>query len=265
MKIKNKFIILGIFILSFFLSNQAFASTTDGIIDPTYRYGWGENVGWVDFGSTAGAVHITDDALSGYAYGENIGWINLGTVTNDKEGHLSGYAWGENVGFIDFSQVTVDSHGYFLGQAYGENIGFISFNKDNTNNVMTDWRPKSSRSSGSSSSSGSTPMPIIINNIPTSPTTPVVSCPQGDLFNTNTGAPCLTTPTTFRALKFTTPRMTGVDVKDLQAYLNTHSYNCGIADGIFGNLTKQAVIKFQLANQLKGDGIVGPLTRALLK
>ncbi|HCY26540.1 TPA: hypothetical protein DIC38_02590 [Candidatus Nomurabacteria bacterium] len=59
--------------------------------------------------------------------------------------------------------------------------------------------------------------------------------------------------------------MNGPDIKDLQTYLNTHSYNCGIVDGIFGNKTKQAVIKFQLANQLKGDGVVGPMTRSKLK
>jgi peptidoglycan hydrolase-like protein with peptidoglycan-binding domain len=59
--------------------------------------------------------------------------------------------------------------------------------------------------------------------------------------------------------------MTGDDIKTLQTYLNNKGYDCGLVDGIFGNKTKQAVIKFQIANGLKGDGIVGPLTRAMMK
>jgi peptidoglycan hydrolase-like protein with peptidoglycan-binding domain len=59
--------------------------------------------------------------------------------------------------------------------------------------------------------------------------------------------------------------MTGQDVKDLQTYLNTHSYNCGTIDGVYGRKTKTTVILFQLANQLKGDGVVGPITRSKLK
>lgn len=125
------------------------ASTTDGTISSTYRYAWGENAGWVDFGSTAGNVHITDSALTGSVYGENIGWITLnpqtyGGVINNAEGALSGYAWGENVGWIDFSKVTIGSDGVFAGNAYGENIGWITFGTGN-NKVSTDWRPSSTR------------------------------------------------------------------------------------------------------------------------
>jgi hypothetical protein len=253
-KLKLK-VILGIMVFSFLVvSSQTLASTTNGTIDPSYRYAWGENVGWVDFGSETGDVHITDDGLSGYAYGENIGWINLADVANDKEGNLSGYAWGENVGFIDFSKVSIDNHGYFSGSAYGENIGWITFDKDGANNVTTDWRPESSRSHYSSGSS-----PAVIAEFQQKQqalqTTPSTESPTDQTEN----------PVITRILKLTTPMMKGDDVKSLQTYLNSHLYNCGLADGIFGKLTKQAVISFQLANQLVGDGIVGPLTRALLK
>lgn len=57
----------------------------------------------------------------------------------------------------------------------------------------------------------------------------------------------------------------GDDVKQLQDFLNNKGHNCGIADGIFGPKTKQAVISFQLVNKLLGDGIVGPITVSFIK
>jgi len=56
----------------------------------------------------------------------------------------------------------------------------------------------------------------------------------------------------------------GAEVLELQKLLNTAGYGILIVDGKFGPKTKEALIKFQLANGLKGDGIVGPLTRAEL-
>lgn len=124
-----------------------FASSTDGIIDSTYKYAWGENVGWINFGCDNCDVHITDSGLSGYALGENIGWINLDNVTNDGAGNLSGYAWNENAGWIKFNPtnggVVINSSGEFTGSALGENIGWIIFDCDYQ--VKTDWRPQSAR------------------------------------------------------------------------------------------------------------------------
>ena len=51
----------------------------------------------------------------------------------------------------------------------------------------------------------------------------------------------------------------------IQNKLNSLGYNCGVADGIFGNGTKQAVMKLQQSRGLSVDGIVGKNTwRALL-
>ena len=58
-----------------------------------------------------------------------------------------------------------------------------------------------------------------------------------------------------RTLKFGD---SGPDVSDLQTKLSIK------ADGKFGNHTLFAVREYQLANGLKGDGIVGPKTLALL-
>ena len=77
----------------------AFASNTDGTIDSTYKYAWGENIGWVNFGCDNCNVHVTDSGLSGYALSENIGWIYLGDITNNSGGGtLSGYGWKMPVG-----------------------------------------------------------------------------------------------------------------------------------------------------------------------
>tara|TARA_A200000159_G_scaffold130320_1_gene127028 strand:+ start:146 stop:1054 length:909 start_codon:yes stop_codon:yes gene_type:complete len=52
----------------------------------------------------------------------------------------------------------------------------------------------------------------------------------------------------------------GNDVRQLQNALRALGYNCGPADGIFGWGTEHQVEKFQEANELLPDGIVGPQT-----
>lgn len=52
----------------------------------------------------------------------------------------------------------------------------------------------------------------------------------------------------------------GTQVKYLQMNLNVLNYNAGSADGIFGNGTKNAVIRFQRAYGLSADGIAGKNT-----
>jgi len=49
----------------------------------------------------------------------------------------------------------------------------------------------------------------------------------------------------------------GVYVMVLQDALNYLGYNSGTIDGIFGSKTRNAAIRFQRANRLSQDGIVG--------
>lgn len=148
LKTANIFIIAVIAITIF--TFPASASTTDGTIDSTYKYGWGENIGWINFGTANGNIHITDSGMTGYALSETVGWINLANVVNDGEGHLSGYAWGENIGWIKFNPanggVSINSLGEFTGSALSETVGWIIFNGDYK--VKTDWRPQSARGGG---------------------------------------------------------------------------------------------------------------------
>lgn len=53
---------------------------------------------------------------------------------------------------------------------------------------------------------------------------------------------------------------TGSAVKKLQILLNGLGYSCGTADGDFGAKTLAAVKKYQSANGLTADGIVGSMT-----
>ncbi len=66
--------------------------------------------------------------------------------------------------------------------------------------------------------------------------------------------------------------MTGKDVKKLQHYLNTHGFvvassgvgSPGKETNTFGPATRSALKKFQKANSLKPDGILGPKTREVI-
>lgn len=52
----------------------------------------------------------------------------------------------------------------------------------------------------------------------------------------------------------------GVYVLIAQDALNTIGLNTGGLDGVFGNRTKEAVMKFQADNGLSQDGIIGNIT-----
>jgi len=115
-----------------------------------------------------------------------------------------------------------------------------------------------------SSSRGSSVVPIIINGIKTIPPLETISSEPTSTTSVRVD------PSLTRTLKY---KMTGGDVRALQVYLNTHNYPVTLS-GIgslnnestyFGVKTKAAVIKFQLDNGLVGDGIVGKMTRGMMK
>ena len=57
----------------------------------------------------------------------------------------------------------------------------------------------------------------------------------------------------------------GNDVANMQMRLKAAGYYFGNADGVFGKDTKEAIIRFQKAHNLKVDGIVGSQTWPLIK
>ena len=56
----------------------------------------------------------------------------------------------------------------------------------------------------------------------------------------------------------------GNEVIELQKFLNAKGYDCGNADGRFGKMTEGALKKYQAANKLDSDGVVGPRTRSYM-
>jgi len=132
--------------LFFFISVLPFLAVA-GTIEGD-QYAWGENVGWINFGTEYGEVTVTDNTITGYAWDAIYGWINLapqnGGVLNDGAGNLSGQAWSQNGGWIDFDGVTIDgTSGRFSGLAEGDIYGRINFDCNHCG-VVTDWRSSSS-------------------------------------------------------------------------------------------------------------------------
>ena len=146
-------VVLFVVVWQLIFFDLSFVSASNGTIDSVYRYAWGENIGWINFGCSNCNVQVTDSGITGYAWSPDYGWINLNPTTagvkNDGKGNLSGYAWGRQLGWINFSGVTINN-GEFSGYATVLNDSSkISFNCSNNNScnqsdfkVKTNWRPQ---------------------------------------------------------------------------------------------------------------------------
>jgi hypothetical protein len=126
-------------------------------IDPSHKFSWQENTGWMNWADAAGAAQGVRDQrtyLQGSIWCENIGWLNVGEglppgqtgysnadgatfgVNVSTTGELSGYAWAENVGWVNFEGGALaappqparidDASSRFRGYAWCENIGWIN-------------------------------------------------------------------------------------------------------------------------------------------
>lgn len=142
---------MGVALLAFLLQGGWCRLEAAMEIDPTNRYAWSQNAGWVNFAPSNGGAQVhfagANGYLGGHAWAPNIGWVKLGadavgpygnnSATNwgvnlNAEGNLSGFAWSPNVGWIKFNPdhggVRIDmTNGYFSGYAWGANVGWIKF------------------------------------------------------------------------------------------------------------------------------------------
>jgi Putative peptidoglycan binding domain len=102
-------------------------------------------------------------------------------------------------------------------------------------------------------SSSKAPTPAV-----TTPTTP--PAPKTTSTVTTTTTPTVTAPS-----QTLSPGATGSEVKALQQSLASLGYDPGTPDGNYGPSTQAAVEKFQAANGLATDGVVGAETLAKLQ
>ena len=174
---KTAILICLVFCFSIYSLIRYATATEPTNIKSEYKFAWGENTGWFNFGSNDGGVMVTDSALTGYIWSENLGWISLNCsdndscaasdykVANDSEGNLTGHAWGENIGWVNFAPtnggVHIDSSGEFSGYAWNENTGWIVFNcqdldvcADSDFKIRTTWIPLSVRNENNNQSEG---------------------------------------------------------------------------------------------------------------
>lgn len=169
---------------------------------------------------------------------------------------------GDSFTIIEGSSVT----GIFNGLENGTEFHFdgesMKITYTATSAVLT-----TTASVGGGSISGSRAKPKTTISTPVLTQTETI-CPQGDKYSTTTGLPCttFTTPTTptippMACLITLTLRQgdAGNQVRCLQTKLNITS------DGIFGPITKSAVIAFQKLHGLVQDGIFGPKSRAVIQ
>jgi hypothetical protein len=139
------------------LGGVASEARAQAAVDPAHAFCWGENAGWVNWGSSppsAVSVTIAPSYLSGFVWSENFGWISLGNAPqngiaylnvagddfgvnlNRDTGELSGFAWCENAGWINFGGGALASParparidmggGRLAGYAWGENLGWLN-------------------------------------------------------------------------------------------------------------------------------------------
>lgn len=101
---------------------------------------------------------------------------------------------------------------------------------------------------------------------PAPPTTPTIAPTTTTTAPTTTTTPPTTTTTAPppEADGALAPGEEGDEVAALQARLDALGYWLGVADGRYGQLTRQAVMAFQKAEGLGRDGVAGPATRAAL-
>ncbi len=186
----------------------------------------------------------SDITERGFEYGVNTNYGNsVSELLNDDE------IFGVGEYFLSITGLTCNTTYHY--RAYIVNPFDTNYGDDVTFTT--------SSCSNSSSGGGKPSRPkVIFSNL--------VTCPPGHKYNTQSGQLCTVFTSNSNPVIPTTCLITltlrqgnrGEQVKCLQTKLNITS------DGVFGSMTKAAVILLQKAHNLVPDGVVGPMTRGVL-
>ncbi|MCX6752743.1 MAG: peptidoglycan-binding domain-containing protein [Candidatus Nomurabacteria bacterium] len=170
---------------------------------------------------------------------------------------------------INIDMINYDSQTFTITPtATGRLTLSMTNNQDATNSADFHYTVKPVHSSGGGGGGS------YIDNtftLPSAPVQEIIPIPEPVL--TPTIAPVLNDYTSDFLFRVLIEGTVGDDVRYLQTYLNTHGYpvaltgpgSTGNEITRFGKLTKNAVIKFQKDNGLPAFGIVGKMTRGIMK
>ena len=239
------FIIISIIGTFLILEKKVYASPTNGTINSSYIYSWGNIIGWLNWGALPGSVQITDTSVIGYVWSTTYGWLNMspagGGVINNCSGNLSGYAWSASLGWINFSGVNINTIGKFTGQASGTISGIINFDCAGCD-VRTDWLQCALRTSSTPPTGGGGPMEIYKG--PDGGGIPPWLIPSPAIYDT-TSTPECSTPYLREFIRLGYPN-NSEEVKKLQQFLkNDLGYSNIEISGIYDQISFDAVVKFQ--------------------
>ena len=115
------------------LAQTAFAIRTPSTIDPTNRFSYGANIGFMDWRPETGDGIVIGRYINfGWIYSANVGWIRMSYAFYAADGIRFSNTSAEDWGVNTYKDPSSPGELYLRGFAYGANIGWINF--ENTGN-----------------------------------------------------------------------------------------------------------------------------------
>ena len=262
-------------------------------------YLYSGNIGWISLncsndnscGNAEYKVTNNQGILDGFAWSENIGWIDMSDVIINKDtGIFSGYAYSGNIGFISFNCSNDESCGNAQYQVStdwtvqtprrrttGSSVQARITNLEQSGNQEEADRIREQFNVEPTSEPRVTTPTSLSQLIETLISLGIITGDNIERARTAAQSLPTTTPTTPGTFQFTRDLQLndrGTDVIALQQFLNHRDYivnpnqgeegSKGHETSFFGELTRQALIKFQIANNITpAEGYFGPITRSI--
>ncbi|MBY0328795.1 peptidoglycan-binding protein [Patescibacteria group bacterium] len=173
------------------------------------------------------------------------------------EGESQTFTITPNNGYT-IANVTVDD------ENMGASSSYTFSNVQSVHTITASFSKKANRvvggGGGGRSSSTQTTTPVVMVPVVPTPQTPSEKsqCPATQMLTQNLKAGAR------NGRSNTFAKTTVTEVAILQAHMNRLGFKAGVEDGILGPITDGAIKRMQIYLGTKADGLVGPLTRALI-